>query len=411
MAITILTDKKCKTAEPETKVYRLSDNTGGLYLEVHPNGSKYWRMKYKFLGKEKRLALGVYPTTTLQEARIARDKAKKLLAMGADPSATKKEEKRLAILNADNTFEAVAREWHENRKETWSDVHARNVLSLLANNIFPRLGKRPIAEITPPELLETLRIIEKRAPYLANRVKEICGQVFRYGVSTGRNERDTAHDLKGALKSTKVQHFAALDIKEVPDFLVALDKNEARLFSRTRRAMKLLMLTFVRTSELIKATWDEFDLENGVWEIPAERMKMKKPHIVPLSKQAIDLLKEQKEEVSIFKNCKWVFPSQIRSIQHMSNNTILSAIEALGYKGRMTGHGCRALAMTTIKEKLGYPHEIVDRQLAHTPGSKVDRAYDRAQFLDKRTKMMQEWADYLDKVVADHALRQIRKAA
>lgn len=395
-----LTNTECKNAKPKADKYRLYD-TGGLYLEVMPNGSKYWRMKYRYLDKEKLLALGVYPTITLLDAREGRDSARKLLAAGTDPSIAKKEKKRLAVLNAENTFEAVAREWHEQQKGKWSEVHARNVLNLLSLNIFPYIGTRPIADLTAPELLEVLRKIEKRgAAYLSNRIKQICGQVFRYGIATGRGQRDHAADLKGALKATKVKHFAAIDIKEMPEFLEALERNDARLFNRTRRAIRLLMLTFVRTSELIEATWDEFDLENAVWEIPAERMKMGKAHIVPLSKQAVALLKEQKEETEVFRNSKWVFPSQIRPLDCMSNNTILFAIGRLGYKGRMTGHGFRALAMSTIKEKLGYRHEVVDRQLAHAPGNKVDRAYDRAKFLDERKKMMQEWADYLDRVVS-----------
>lgn len=392
----LLTNTECQKAKPKDKKYKLFDS-GGLYLEVSPNGSKLWRLKYYYLKKERLMALGSYPLITLAEAREARDAAKKLLLSGIDPMQKRRETKRLAIINSENTFEAVAREWHQNQEEVWSDVHSRNVINLLELNVFPFIGSRPIADIDAPELLEVLKKIEKRgALYLCGRIKQICGQIFRFGIATGRGKRDHAADLKGALKTKKVDHYAALEIKEVPDFLRALEINEARLHNRTRRAIKLLMLTFVRTSELIKSTWDEFDLENEVWEIPAERMKMGKPHIVPLSKQAIQILKHQKEENEKFKNCKWVFPSQVKPIDCMSNNTILFAIGRLGYKGRMTGHGFRALAMSTIKEKLGYRHEVVDRQLAHAPRNKVDRAYDRAQFLDERKVMMQKWADYID---------------
>jgi integrase len=393
-----LTNTACTNAKPESKKYRLYDS-GGLYLEVMPSGSKYWRLKYYYLKKERLLALGVYPIVTLAEARDGRDKAKKLLVAGIDPSEAKKQDKRQAVINSENTFEVVAREWHQNQLEKWTEKHAANVLHLLEVNIFTYIGSRPIADIDAPELLEILRKIEKRgALYVSGRIKQICGQVFRYGIATGRGKRDHAADLKGALKVAKVKHFAALDIKEMPEFFSALERNDARLFGRTRRAIKLLMLTFVRTSELINATWDEFDLDNARWEIPAERMKMGNPHIVPLSKQAISLLKEQKAETNHFKNCDWVFPSQLRPLDPMSNNTILFAIGRLGFKGRMTGHGFRALAMSTIKEKLGYRHEVVDRQLAHAPGNKVDRAYDRAKFLDERKKMMQDWAHYLDEV-------------
>ncbi len=395
-----LSDKTCKTAKAKEKPYKLADG-GGLYLEVMPNESKCWRMKYRYLGKEKRLAFGVYPIVSLADARTARERAKKLLAQGIDPSGAKKEEKREAIRNAENTFKAVALEWHENQLSRWTPHHAQNVTRRFEVDIFPFIGNRPIAEIDPPELLdEVLRRIEKRGALdVTARVKQICGQVFRYGIATGRCQRDPTADLKGALKVNRTTHFACLDIKEMPEFLEKLEKNDARLFHRTRRAIRLLMLTFVRTNELIKATWDEFDLDNATWEIPGWRMKMRNPHIVPLSKQAVALLRQQKEETGHL-NTPWVFPAQPRPKDSMSNNTILFAIGRMGYKKRMTGHGFRALAMSNIKEKLGYRHEVVDRQLAHAHKSKIDRAYDRAQFLDERTKMMQEWADYLDVVAS-----------
>lgn len=395
---TPLTDKEIKAAGGEKKPYKMSDG-GGLYLFIQPDGARYWRLKYYFLGKEKLLALGVYPVITLAEARERRDQAKKLLANGKDPSTSKKDDKRQAIRKSKNTFEAVAREWHENQRGKWTPHHALNVMRRLEVDIFPYVGSRPLIDIDPPELLDSvLRKIEKRGSLdVASRVKQICGQVFRYGIITGRCSRDPSADLKGALKTGKTKHFPSLDIKEMPEFLATLEKNDARLFHRTRRAIKLMMLCFTRTTELIHATWDEFDFENAIWEVPAERMKMGKPHIVPLSRQAIAILKEQKEETGHLKT-KWVFPSQVRPIEPMSNNTVLFAIGRMGYKGRMTGHGFRALAMSTIKERLGYRHEVVDRQLAHAQRSKVDRAYDRAQFLDERVKMMQEWADYLDAI-------------
>jgi integrase len=400
-----LTDVKCKNSKPKAKPYKLADG-GGLYLEIMPNGTKCWRLKYRYLGKEKRLAFGVYPIIGLADARDGRDKAKKLLAQGNDPSGAKKDTRREAIRNAGNTFKAAALEWHENQKARWSPHHALNVMRRLDVDIFPYIGSRPIAEIDPPELLEVLRRIEKRGALdVTARVKQIAGQVFRYGIATGLCQRDPSADLKGALKVAKTSHFACLDIKEMPEFLDRLEKNDARLFHRTRRAIRLLMLTFVRTNELINATWDEFDLDNALWEIPGWRMKMKNPHIVPLSKQAVELFREQKEETGHL-NTNWVFPSQVRPKDPMSNNTILFAIGRMGYKKRMTGHGFRALAMSNIKEKLGYRHEVVDRQLAHAHRSKVDRAYDRAQFLDERTKMMQKWADFMDTVAAEKKIIQ-----
>jgi len=390
-----LTDSACRNAKPKKKPYKIADG-GGLYLLVKPDGAKYWRVKYYHLGKEKLLALGVYPLVTLAAARDNREGAKKLLAAGTDPMTAKKDGIRKAVRNASNTFEVVAREWHGNQLGGWSKDYADNILRRLEVDVFSHIGQRPIADIDAPELLEVLRKIEKRGALdLAKRIKQACGQAFRYGIATGRCTRDPAADLKNALKVAKGEHFASLDIKELPDFLKALERNDARLYQQTRHGIKLLMLTFVRTRELIDATWDEFDFENAVWEIPAARMKMRKAHIVPLSKQALVILKAQKELTGQW---RWVFPNQVRPIKPMSNNTILFAIGRMGYKGKMTGHGCRALAMSTIKEKLGYRHEVVDRQLAHAHRNSVDAAYDRAKFLDDRKKMMQEWADYLDKV-------------
>lgn len=392
-----LTDTACRNAKAKDKPYKKADG-GGLYLYVKPDGAKYWRLKYYFVGKEKLLALGIYPIVSLQEAREKRDNAKRLLDAGQDPNRVKKDKKRQTLEKHKNTFQAVAREWYENQLGRWSTSHALNVMRRLEIDLFPYVGQCPISDIDPPELLDVLRKIEKRGAFdVTAKVKQISGQIFRYGIATGRCKRDPSSDLRGALKVGKVNHFSCLDIKEIPEFLQTLERNQARLFPRTQRAIKILMLTFVRTSELINATWDEFDLENGQWEIPGWRMKMRNPHIVPLSRQVIDLLKEQKEETGHL-NTNWVFPSQVRPKEPMSNNTILFAIGRMGYKGRMTGHGFRALAMSNIKEKLGYRHEVVDRQLAHAQRNKVDRAYDRAQFLDERRKMMQEWADYLDMI-------------
>jgi integrase len=394
-----LTDIKCKNIKPKEKPYKLADG-GGLYLEVMANGSKCWRQKYRFLGKEKRLALGIYPLVSLLEARESRDAAKKLLAAGTDPSTAKKDQKRQAIQNASNTFEAVALEWHGKQAGRWATNTGEKVMGYIKNNIFPYIGTRPIADITPLELLDALRKIEARgAHYSAGRIRQICGQVFRYGVATGKAPRDPSADLRGALTTNKTKHYAALSIKDMPLFLQTLEKNDARLFAPTRRAIRLLMLTFVRTTELIHATWKEFDLENGQWNIPAERMKMRIPHIVPLSKQAITVLKEQKEDIKHL-NTDFVFPNQVRPMKSMSNNTVLSGIKRMGYAGRMTGHGFRALAMTTLMEELSYAHEIPDAQLAHAKGDSTRRAYDRTKYLPQRKKMMQQWSDYLDAIAS-----------
>lgn len=407
-----LTNTACKNAKAKEKPYKMADG-GGLYLLVKTTGAKHWRLKYRYLGKEKLMALGPYPFTSIAEAREGRDTAKKLLATGSDPMSHKKDGRRKAIRNAQNTFQAIALEWYEKKSKAWSPSHSLHVKRRMDLDIFPHIGTTPIADIDAPELLDdVLRRIEKRGSLeVVSKVKQICSGVFRYGIATGKCSRDPSADLKGAFEARKTSHYPALEIKELPTFLEALERNDARLFVRTRRAIKLLMLTFVRTSELIGAKWSEFDLDNAQWIIPAERMKMRQPHIVPLSKQAIALLKEQQEEIGDL-NTAWVFPSQVRPIHHMSNNTILSAIDRMGFRGKMTGHGFRALAMSTIKEKLGYRHEVVDRQLAHAHKSKIDRAYDRAQFLDERKTMMQEYANYIDGIAlsekaADRAIGKV----
>jgi integrase len=392
-----LTDTQCKSAKPKVKAYKLGDSQG-LYLHVMPNGAKYWRWRYRFFNKQKLLAIGVYPEVSLQEAREARDKAKKLLASGADPSFTKQQRKQIAALNAENTFEAIAREWHSNHLELWSSNYAKNVLHRLDVDIFPSLKGRPISAITPLELMNVLKKIERRGVgEIAHRLLAVCGQIFRYAIATERSEKNPAADLKGALKPRVKSHFAALDIKDIPAFVHKLDNNDACLHISTRHAVKLMLHTFVRTSELINAEWTEFDFEGYEWIIPAERMKMRVAHIVPLSRQVAELFKAQKEVAG---NSIYVFPNRNHPKKTMSNNTILKALSLLGYKGKATGHGFRALAMTAIKEKLGYRHEVVDRQLAHGQKDKVAAAYDRAQFLDERVKMMQEWSDYLDAIVA-----------
>jgi len=396
MKLTEMVCKNAKHTNPNSKApLKLSDGYG-LSLWVYSNGAKYWRLAYRFNNKQKTLALGVYPDVSLKEARQKRVDAKQLIADGKDPSLERKKQKVLAAQSNANTFEVVAREWYENRKGIWRQRYADEVIKRLEDDILPEIGDYPINDIEPPLLLQIIRKIENRGAYeLAKRQLQKCGEIFRYAIASGKATRDPSQDIKEALKPVKKTHFAALDVSELPDFLKALDKNDARLYRSTRNALNLIMLTFVRTSELIEARWEEIDLDKKQWVIPAERMKMGKDHIVPLSEQSTEILKDQKELSS---GNQLVFPSNVKPQKSISNNTILGAIKRLGYQGRMTGHGFRALAMSAIKQELGYRHEVVDRQLAHTPKNKIDKAYDRALFLDERKKMMQQWANYIDNI-------------
>ena len=389
----ILNDLQCRNAQPKEKPFKLSDG-GGLYLEVAPTGRKYWRLKYRLLGKEKRIAFGVYPDVTLSEARTMRDDAKRSIRNHIDPAEIKREKKRLALYNSEQTFEKVAREWHEYEKDTWSERHSKNILYRLELDVFPQIGRYPISKLTAPILAACFQKIQARgANEMAKRAIQVCSKVFRYSVITGRAERDLTIELKGALKKYNKGHYASIEVDELPDFVKVLYDNDSRLYKQTKIALKLMLLTFVRTSELIQAPRSEFNLEKAEWNIPAERMKMRKPHLVPLSKQAIKLINEL---YALNPNSEYLLPSVINHNKTISNNTLLSALDTLGYKGKMTGHGFRSLAMSAIKEKLGYRHEVVDRQLAHIPASKVDKAYDRAKFIEDRTKMMQDWSDYIN---------------
>lgn len=396
-----LTDLACRTAKPKTKTYKVYDS-GGLYLEVTPKGQRYWRMKYDIFGKEKRLSFGPYPTTPLIAARQKRDAAKELIRQNVDPAVAKKEEERLATIKAAQTFELVAREWHTEKKKELSGRYAGNILQRLEADVFKVIGNYPINKITAPILYNCIKKIEDRgARDLARRSLQYCGQVIRYAVITGRAERDITLDMKGVLKKREQGHFASLKVEELPGLAKAIYRNEARLFRQTQLAIIFMLLTFVRTNELIQATWNEFDFEKREWHIPGPRMKMKKPHVVPLADHTIAILNELKEKNRLLKHADtdlskvYVFPSIAKPGKHMSNGTILNALDLLGYKGKMTGHGFRSLAMGALKEKLRYRHEVIDRQLAHVPKNKVDKAYDRAEFLPERKKMMQRWGNYI----------------
>ncbi len=387
-----LTATAIKNASPKEKQYKLVDG-GGLYLIISASGKKYWRYNYRFAKKQKTLALGVYPSVSLKEVRSLHQEAKKQLADGIDPSHKRKLDKITANQQAQDSFQAIASEWLSKQKVKWSDSHYSNVTSRLENHIYPWLGSRPLIEITAPELLAVLRRMESKSiHHTALKTKQYCGQIFRYGIVTGRCERDPSADLQGALTTYKPTSFAAItDPKEIGGLLRSIGDYSGDFV--TRQALKLAPLVFVRPTEIRHAEWSEIDLNNELWVIPAEKMKMRTEHIVPLSKQAIEILKETKELTS---NGKYVFPSIRSRSRAMSENTLNGALRRMGYtKQEMTAHGFRAMASTSLNS-LGYKSDVIERQLAHAEKNKVRAAYNRAEYMPERTAMMQEWSDYLD---------------
>lgn len=390
-----LTDTQCRAAKPKSKPYKLSDFEG-LYLEVMPSGSKLWRLKYRFHKKEKRISFGVYPKTSLLAARQKKDEAKEKIKIGQDPIMVKLEQEQTKVFQGIQTFELVAREWHGKNLDQWNPRYAQTVLHRLEKYTFSDLGDYPISHLKPIVILSCLQKIDKTAPDMAQRVKQIISHVCRYAIVTNRIEIDPTHGLGLALRKYKKEHFASITLDELPELVKAIQNYKNRCYRQTYLAIKLLFLTFVRTSELIESRWSEFNLEKAVWVIPAERMKMSKSHVVPLSKQSLEILDELKE---ITGKREFVFPSIPRPRSPMSKGTILQTLKRMGYRGKMTGHGFRSLAMGVLKERLGYSHEIVNRQLAHLPKSSTDKAYDRAEFLPQRVQMMQRYADYLDNYV------------
>lgn len=387
-----LSDAKVRNAKPKQKPYKITDGEG-MFLLVHPTGSKYWRLKYHFAGREKLLALGVYPEVGLSDARERRAQARKTLAAGQDPGEAKKEAKRQVLLRAENTFEPVAREWFERRKHEWAANTAKTVKDRLEKHLFPRLGARPVGEITALEILTAVRVVEGRGALdMARRVMQTCGQVFMYAIATGRAERNPVPDLRGALKTPVSKHHSYLKAGDLPEFLGKLETYDGEL--QTKLALRFLLLTFVRTIELRGAARTEIDFDKAEWRIPPERMKMKEEHLVPLSRQAIEVLRELEKLTG---HRQHVFPNQHKPSGCMSENTILYALYRMGYHSRATGHGFRSTASTILNEN-GFMPDVIERQLAHSERNKVRAAYNHAQYLPERRKMMQWWADYLDGV-------------
>lgn len=389
-----LTDTAARQAKPGLKPAKLSDGHG-LYLLVNPAGSKLWRWKYRHQGKEKLMPLGRYPGVTLAQARLARDEARQLLAQGVDPMEQRKADKVAAQAAADDSFEVVARQWWAHWKGPRSPRHADYVIRRLEADVFPKLGAKPIASITAPQLLAMAKAIEARGALdMAKRALQTCAQILRYAVAHGLIDRNPSVDVRpsDALKPRVKENYARLDAREMPELLRKIEAYPGAPY--TRLAMKLMAYTFVRTGELIGACWDEVDLTAAEWRIPAERMKMRTPHIVPLAPQAVEVLQALQ---TLSGHRALLFPGERDHDKPMSNNTILMALARMGYKGRMTGHGFRGVASTILHEQ-GYPHHLIELQLAHTERDQVAAAYNHATYLEQRRAMMLAWADHLDKM-------------
>ncbi|WP_218783730.1 tyrosine-type recombinase/integrase, partial [Klebsiella pneumoniae] len=378
-----LNARQVDAAKPREKAYKLADGAG-LYLEVVPSGSRYWRMKYRFNGKEKRLAFGVYPAVSLAQARALRDEAKKKLAEGIDPSFAKKEEKLVRDVQLNNTFQAVALEWHGTKVNRWSEGYASDIIEAFNKDIFPYIGQQPVNEIKPLVLLNVLRRMESRgATEKAKKVRQRCSEVFRYAIVTGRAEYNPAADLTSAMSGHESKHYPFLTVEELPDFFKALAGYTGSPL--VVLAARLLILTGVRTGELRGAFWSEFDLEKAVWEIPAERMKMKRPHLVPLSTQALEIVQQLKVMSGQY---PLVFPGRNDPRKTMSEASINQVFKRIGYTGKVTGHGFRH-TMSTILHEEGFNTAWIETQLAHVDKNAIRGTYNHALYLEGRKEMMQ----------------------
>ena len=396
-----LTNAFIKGIKPSKSVQKFPDGNG-LVLFCDLKGALAWRYRYRFAGKEKMLSLGMYPAVNLKQAREKLMQARALVDQGINPSDVRQEKKRQAAIASENSFQAIALRWHETWAVGKEPSHARRILRRLELNVFKQIGDKPITSITAPMLVAMVKKIEsgENSPLeIAKRAYSTCGQIFRFAVAHGVCERNPTADVKisDVVKNKPVVHRKRIDAKDLPKLLRDIDSYDSQFGGDelTRLAMQLMTLTFLRTSELIQARWDEIDFKGKEWRIPAKRMKMKDPHIVHLTTQAIVILNRLKE---ISGGRDLMFPSE-KPLKSMSNNTILFALYRMGYRGRMTGHGFRGLASTILHEQ-GYPHDHIELQLAHSERNSVSAAYNFATYLSARAKMMQDWANYLDGVRA-----------
>ncbi|MEA9395091.1 tyrosine-type recombinase/integrase [Lelliottia amnigena] len=399
-----LTDVKVRSAKPMDKPYKLTDGEG-MHLMVHPNGSKYWRLQYRFDGKQKMLALGVYPEISLSEARQRRDEAKRQVANSIDPSEKKKVEKQARKVAVENTFKSVALEWHEYKRPNWSKGYAEDLMEAFENDIFPDIGKRPIAEIEPLEALTSLRKLEKRGVLdKLRKVRQACKQVCTYAIVTGRAKTNPFAELASALTTAKSTHYPHLLADQLPAFLKALEAYSGSPI--TRLATRILMLTGVRTIELRLAEWKEFDFDKCVWEVPVERMKMRRPHLVPLSDQVIEALRELQVITGRY---NLVFPGRNDIAKPISEASINQVLKRIGYHGKATGHGFRH-TMSTILHEEGFNTAWIELQLAHVDKNTIRGTYNHAQHLESRRGMLQWYADYIESLANGSAL-PLRKDA
>lgn len=382
-----LTDIQIRRAKAQDKPFTLNDGQG-LSLLINPDGSKGWRFRYRLAGKARLMSFGSYSLVSLAEAREKRDKARKQVANGIDPVEERKAQKLAQQLSSENSFEAISREWHANKADRWTLAYREEILKTFEQDVFPQIGHRPISEVKPLELLEVLRRIEKRGALEKTRkVRQRCGEVFRYAIITGRAEYNPAPDLASALAVPKQKHHPFLSAEELPYFIRDLEAYTGSII--TKNATKIVMFTGVRTQEMRFATWDEVDLEKGIWEIPAERMKMRRPHIVPLSTQVIDLFEQLKP---ITGHYAYIFIGRNNRSKPISKETVSQVIELLGYKGRATGHGFRH-SMSTILHEKGFDSAWIEMQLAHIDKNGIRGTYNHAQYIEKRRGMLQWYAD------------------
>ena len=402
----MLTDSKLKNAKPEARPYKLVDGQG-LHALVQTSGSVLWQQRYRFEGKERTASHGSYPLVSLLEARKKRDELKKLLLEGLDPAKVKRQRSANGGFSLGETFKEIADTWHKQWSEVRSPRHAAYVRRRLEGDVFPVIGDLPIASLRPLDVVKVIKAIEARgAVDIAKRAYQTIGAICRYAVAHGLMDRDPTRDVKPSdiLISRRSTNYARVDVKELPELLRAVEAYQGT--STTRMALKLMALTFVRTGELIAARWTEFDLSEAVWRIPAERMKMRTEHIVPLSRQAIETL--QTLQV-ISGNAELLFPGDRNRKKPISNNTLLKALERMGFKGRMTGHGFRGLASTVLHEN-GFDHAHIEAQLAHQERNRISASYNHALYLKQRTELMQWWADYLDQAIGRNVVLLKRRA-